>query len=225
MNISQWSEEDRPREKLLLKGRHNLSDAELLALILRSGSKNQTAVDLAREVLSSVEFNLDVLAKKGVEDFTDFCGIGLAKSVALVAAFELGRRRKIDLGSKKKRIQSSDDAFDTMKSKFMDLDHEQFWILLLNRSNEVLSQLCISKGGVSGTVVDARLIFKPAIAQLASGVILFHNHPSGNLKPSEADTRLTKKLIQAGKNLDIQILDHLIVSQNKYLSFRDEGLL
>ncbi len=225
MNISKWSEEDRPREKLILKGRHNLSDAELLALILRSGSQNQTAVDLARVLLASENYNLDLLAKKNVNDFIQFCGIGEAKAVALVAAFEIGRRRTALSHQNETKIKSSQDAFKQMQSVFMDLEHEEFWIMLLNRANEVLSKLCISKGGISGTVVDSRLIFKPALMKLASGIILFHNHPSGNLKPSAPDLKLTKKIIKAGITLDIQVLDHLILSQKSYFSFKDEGLL
>ena len=223
--IRSWAEDDRPREKLLAKGRSVLTDAELIAILFGSGSRNDTAVDLAKRVLSSQGNNLDTLGKMSVKDLMEFKGIGEAKAIGLIAALELGRRRKATSAQKRTRISSSQDAFNEVYPVMADLPHEEFWILLLNRANEVIGKNNLSKGGVSGTVVDAKIIFKMATEKLASAIILAHNHPSGNLRPSQADVGLTNKLRDAGNILDIPVLDHLIIGNGAYYSFKDEGKL
>jgi len=224
--IKYMAEDDRPREKLLSIGRQNLSDAELLAIILSSGNTAETAVQLAQRILGDYCNDINLLAKASVSDLKKYKGIGEVKAINIAASFELGRRRD-DKGivTDKPKITTSLDAFKLMSSKFSDLPHEEFWIVLLNRANKVVKMECISKGGVSGTVVDARLILKPAIENLASGVILCHNHPSGQLKPSEQDLTLTRKLKESSKMMDFNLLDHIIIGEKKYLSFADEGLL
>lgn len=223
--IRSWAEGDRPREKLLAKGRSVLSDAELIAILFGSGSRNETAVDLAKRVLASKENNLDELGRMSVKDLMRFKGIGEAKAISLIAALELGRRRKTAGPLKRPRISGSQDAFSEIYSVMADLPHEEFWVVLLNRANEVISKKNMSKGGVSGTVVDAKIIFKMATEHLASAIILVHNHPSGNLRPSQADINLTNKLKEAGDILEIPVLDHLIIGRGKYYSFKDEGRL
>ena len=223
--IRSWAEDDRPREKLLAKGRSVLSDAELIAILFGSGSRNETAVDLAKRVLLSKDNNLDDLGKMSVNELMHFKGIGEAKAIGLIAALELGRRRKSSDPRKRTRISSSEDAFSEIYPVMADLPHEEFWVLLLNRANEVLSKQNLSKGGVSGTVVDPKMIFKMATEQLASAIILAHNHPSGKLRPSQADINLTGKLKEAGNILEIPVLDHLIIGSNSYFSFKDEGKL
>lgn len=223
--IKSWAEEDRPREKLLLKGKAALSDAELLGILIGSGIQNRTAVDLAKEILRHVENDLNLLAKLSVKELSKFKGIGEAKAITIVAALELGRRRKETESREKPRITSSRDSFEALRPYFQDLPHEEFWVLLLNRANQVIRPLQISAGGVSGTVADPKLIFKAAVEHLASSLILAHNHPSGNLQPSQADRDLTKKLRGAGQLLDTPVLDHLILADHRYLSFADEGIL
>lgn len=225
LTIKHWAEEDRPREKLLLKGRHVLSDAELIAILIGSGSKKETAVELSKRILSAHGNNLNELAKLSVQDLTKFKGIGEAKAVAIVAALELGRRRKETTETKKEKVVSSRDIFEIMLPSFQDLPHEEFHILLLNRANAVIRKEKISSGGVSATAVDPKLIFRKAVEHLASSVILCHNHPSGNLKPSHDDIKLTQKIKDAGMNLEIPVLDHLIISDNGYFSFADEGMM
>ncbi len=223
--IKAWAEDDRPREKLLLKGRSALSDAELIAILLGSGSRELTAVDLAKHILSSTGNRLNDLARLQVADLCKFKGIGEAKAISIVAALELGRRRREEEAVQKSKITSSRDIYELLSATLADIDHEEFWIILLNRSNNVKDKVCISRGGISGTVVDARLVFKPALEQLASGIILCHNHPSGNLKPSDADRKLTAKLVECGKVFDISVTDHLIFTDHGYFSFADEGLI
>lgn len=223
--IRQWSPEDRPREKLILKGKAALSDAELIAILLGTGIAKVSAVDLAKRILSSAENNLYMLGRFTVADLIKVKGIGTAKAISIVAALELGRRRKELIPEVKPKINASADAFEVLKSDLLDLPHEEFWVVLLNRANRVIRKVQISQGGVAGTVADPKIIFKSALDDLASGVILAHNHPSGNLTPSQADTTLTQKLKEGGKLLEIQILDHLIVGGHKYFSFADEGLL
>lgn len=225
MNIKSWSPEDRPREKLLLKGTSALSDAELIAILIGSGTTKLSAVDVAKKVLAHVDNNLDGLAKLSIKDLMKAKGIGEAKAIAIVAALELGRRRKEQSPEEKPKMESSKIAFDLIKGDLMDLPHEEFWVLLLNRANRLIRKKRISEGGVSGTVADPKIIFKLAVEELASGVIVVHNHPSGNLKPSESDINLTKKLKEAGKLLEISLLDHLIIAQDRYFSFADEGLI
>ncbi len=223
--IKSWAEDDRPREKLLLKGRSALSDAELIAILLRSGSRDMTAVDLAKQLLAGSSHSLGDLARLGVDDLKKYKGIGEAKAVTIVAALELGRRRREEEGRRLSRIVSSRDVYEAMSSRLADLDHEEFWILLLSRSGKLKSTVCISRGGIAGTVVDLRLIFKPAIERLASSIILCHNHPSGNLKPSHQDIQLTKKAVRSGQILDIRVSDHVIYTDNGFFSFSDEGIL
>jgi len=223
--ILSWAEEDRPREKLLLKGKAALTDAELIAILIGSGTRELSAVDLSKIILQKASNNLNELAKLSLNDLMKIKGIGEAKAISIAAALELGRRRKDTEGVRRPRITSSKDAYDQIRPYLLDLRHEEFWVLLLTRSNEVIRPVQISQGGVSGTVADPKIIFKAALEHLASALILVHNHPSGNLKPSEADRDLTRRLVASGKLLDIPILDHLIATDLSYLSFADEGLL
>ena len=225
LSIKSWAEEDRPREKLMHKGKNQLSDAELIAIILGSGSRNESALTLAQKILKSVENNLNDLGKCTLSELQRFKGVGEAKAISIAAAMELGRRRQLSDIKKKPKITSSKNAFDIVAPLLIDLPYEEFWLILLNRSNLVIAKEKISTGGVSGTVVDAKLIFSKALDHLASSVILMHNHPSGNLKPSQADIDITKKLKRAGETLDIAVLDHLIVAEGGYFSFADEGLV
>ncbi|MFK7806937.1 MAG: DNA repair protein RadC [Saprospiraceae bacterium] len=221
--IKSWAEEDRPREKLLLKGRDALSNAELLAILIGSGSREETALGLGQRILQSVENDLQQLGRRNIKDLMEFKGIGEAKAINIAAAMELGRRRQLTAIKERPTIRSSKDAYNVIAHTIVDLPHEEFWVLLLNRANQVIAKEQISKGGVAGTVVDGKIIFKVAIQELASSIILCHNHPSGNLKPSQADIDITKKLRKAGTALDISVLDHLIVSDKGYYSFADEG--
>lgn len=226
IKISQLAEEDRPREKLLLKGKSALSDAELLAILLGSGTRSLSALDLARYILTSVNHDLSQLAKMSVMDLKKFKGIGEAKAITIVSALEMGRRRKlINELPKRFKIGSSADVYQFMKPDLMDEPIEHFYILLLNRNNQVIKKHLISRGGTAGTVADPKIIFKHAIDALANSIILVHNHPSGNLKPSEQDRRLTNKLKSAGESLDITVIDHIIFTDVAYFSFSDEGLI
>jgi DNA repair protein RadC len=225
LQIPQWAEDDRPREKLLMKGRSSLSDAELLAILLGTGTKSLSAVDLAKQLLQKAEQNLNNLARLSVNDLTKVKGIGNAKAISIISALELGRRRKETQQTNKPRITSSTDVLEIIKPNLLDLNHEEFWIIILNRANYVLKKTQISRGGISGTVADPKLIFKSALEQGGSSIILVHNHPSGNLQPSQADITLTKNLKEAGKFMEIPVLDHIIVSDNHYFSFADEGLI
>jgi DNA repair protein RadC len=225
LKILSWAEEDRPREKLLMKGKSALSDAELIGILIGSGTVSMSAVDLAKVILNDVNNNLNELAKLSVKDLQKFKGIGEAKAISIMSALELGRRRKESDLPKKLRITSSKDVYDIMAANLLDLPHEEFWVLLLNRANAVIKKVQISAGGVAGTVADPKIIFKTALENLSSGIILVHNHPSGNLMPSQADKELTKKMKEAGKLLDIPVLDHLIFADRTYYSFADEGIL
>ena len=225
LSIKELAEDDRPREKLIAMGRHTLSDAELIAIILGSGSQNETAVQLARRMLSDHHNNINELAKLSVNDLIKYKGVGQDKAVNVAAAFELGRRRSDSQGIEKPKITSSAIAYQILNRRLSDLPHEEFWVLLLNRANQVVREEYLSKGGIAGTVVDIRLICKSAIVHSASGVVIAHNHPSGQVQPSEQDRSITKKLKEALKLLDIALLDHIIVGDQKYYSFSDEGLL
>lgn len=225
LNIKAWAEEDRPREKLISKGKGVLSDAELIAILIGSGSRNETAVELSKRILSSIGNDLNKLGKLSVSDLKQFKGIGEAKAISIVAALELGRRRKDTDGEQKKSINSSKDAYNSVVDVLSDLPHEEFWVLYLNRKNSIIKRNNISKGGIAGTVTDAKIIFKEAINLLASSIILCHNHPSGNLRPSQADIQLTKKLKETGLIMDVPVIDHIIVGEGKHYSFADEGLL
>ncbi len=225
LNIKQWAEEDRPREKLILKGRQALTDAELLAIIIGSGTPKESAVELSKKILSLANNNLFLLGNLTLEDLKKVKGIGEAKAISIAAALEIGRRRKDSEPPKKVKIDSSKSAYEYIYQDLSDLPHEEFYVVYLKRSNEVIEKMSLSKGGLAGTVVDVRIILKRAIELQASALVLFHNHPSGNLKPSGADLDLTKKIIEAGKFMDISVLDHLIIGHNKYLSLRDENLI
>jgi DNA repair protein RadC len=225
LKILQWAEEDRPREKLLLKTKAALSDAELLAILIGSGSKEETAVDLCKRILRSVNNDLGELAKMSVKDLEKFKGVGEAKAISIIAALELGRRRKDTISQQRDKILCSMDIYNAILPNLLDCHYEEFWVLLLNRQNQIIKKVQISKGSVSGTMVDARLVFKPAIEHLASSVVLIHNHPSGNIKPSQSDVNITKKMIEVGKMFDMPILDHVIFTNDKYFSFADENML
>lgn len=221
--INQWAEDDRPREKFLLKGKSTLSDSELLAILIGSGSRNESAVQLCQRILASAENNLNTLGKISVAQLMKFKGIGEAKAISIAAALELGRRRRAEDAIDLKKITSSKAVFNIMQPIIGELPHEEFWVLYLNNSNKVIYKAQLSKGGITGTVVDIRLVFKIAFEQNATGLILSHNHPSGKLIASEADLKITKRIKEAGQTLEIQVLDHIIITENSYLSFQDEG--
>jgi len=223
LKIKDWAVEDRPREKLLQKGLSSLSDAELIALLIGSGTRNESAVELAKKVLKNANNNLNELGKLEIKDLQKNKGIGEAKAITITAALELGRRRKLSEIIDKQKISSSTEVFELFQPLLGDLPHEEFWILLLNRSNKIIDRFKISQGGISGTVIDSRLILKTAIEKLASAIILCHNHPSGNKMPSEADDSITKKLIDGGKLFDINVLDHIIIADSQFFSYADEG--
>lgn len=223
--ITSWAEEDRPREKMLLKGKQALSDTELLAILLGSGTVGVSAVSLAREILDAVDQNLHELGKRSVSELQRFKGVGEAKAITIAAALELGRRRQLSDLRERPRITGSRDAFQAVASLLTDLHHEEFWVLMLNKANEVFARERLSTGGMAGTVVDVKMLFKAALDARAAAVIALHNHPSGNLQPSQADIDLTRRLRKAGEMLDLPLLDHLIVSERGYYSFADEGML
>ncbi|HKL35851.1 MAG TPA: DNA repair protein RadC [Salegentibacter sp.] len=223
--IKSWAEDDRPREKLLQKGKVSLSDAELIAILIGSGSRNESAVQLSKRILASTGNQLSDLGKLSVKKLCEFKGIGPAKAVSIVAAMELGRRRRAEEALEKKKITSSASVFELMQPIIGELYHEEFWIIYLNNSNKVIEQLQLSKGGITGTLVDVRITLRKALEVGATSIILAHNHPSGTLRPSEADKQLTQKLKTAAQSLDIKVLDHLIVTEKSYFSFADEGVL
>lgn len=222
-SIKFWAEDDRPREKLALKGKAVLSDAELLAILIGSGSRNESAVELCKRILASINNNLNALGKLSVQQLSKFKGIGEAKAISIIAALELGRRRKNEDAKELSKITSSKSVFDIMQPLIGELAYEEFWVLFLNNSMKVLHKSQLSKGGITGTVVDVRLIFKLALEQNATSIILVHNHPSGSLQPSEADFEVTKKIKIAGKTLDISVIDHIIITETGYYSFKDEA--
>ncbi len=221
--ITAWAEEDRPREKMLLKGKNALSDAELLAILLGSGTVGESAVALAQRILSEVDYNLHELGKRSVTELQRYKGVGEAKAIAIAAALEIGRRRQLSDLRERPRITGSRDAFQVIAPLLTDLHHEEFWVLMLNKANEVFARERLRTGGMAGTVVDVKILFKTALDARAAAVIAVHNHPSGNLQPSQADVDLTRRLRKAGELLDLPLLDHLIVSERGYYSFADEG--
>lgn len=223
--IKSWAQDDRPREKLLRKGRGSLSDAELLAILIGSGSRNETAVDLCKKILAKTGNSLNELGKLTLKQLIEFKGVGEAKALTIIAALELGRRRRSEEALEKKKITSSTSVYELMLPVIGDLPHEEFWVVYLNNSNKVIDKFQLSKGGITGTLVDVRLALKRALELGATSIILTHNHPSGNLSPSTADKQLTQKLKTAGESLDIKVLDHVIVTEKSYFSFADEGLL
>ncbi|HSV87266.1 MAG TPA: DNA repair protein RadC [Bacteroidales bacterium] len=224
-SIKEWAEQDRPREKLFLKGPGALSESELLAIIMGSGSRSESAVDLAMRILASVSNNVAELSRLSISDLTKFKGVGPAKAITIVAAIELGKRRQQSEILQRKTITSSRDVFEIMQPLLGYLTYEEFWIITLNRSNKVKRTICISEGGIEGTVADPKKIFKLAIDDNASSVILCHNHPSGALIPSENDKNITRKCKEAGTFLDLKVIDHLIIANNEYFSFADNGVL
>ena len=225
LSIKNWSEEDQPREKLMAQGRQILSDAELIAILIGSGNREESAIELCKRILNESQNNLNELAKFTVSDLTKFKGIGEAKAISIVAALELGRRRKSEEILEKVQVSSSIQVYEYIKSVLTDLPHEEFWIVILNRANKIIGKQLIGRGGVSQTTADVKVIFKKSIDKLASAIILAHNHPSGNLKPSPSDISLTKKVVEGANLLDLKVLDHLIIGDGNYLSFADEGLI
>ena len=225
LSIKSWAEDDRPREKMLTKGRAAMSDSELLAILIATGSIKKSALDLAKECLALAKNDLGKLSRMTVPELCKVNGIGPAKAVTLVASLELGRRRKDNVAEKKLRVVSSQIVYDHMRPYLQDLSHEEFYVILLNRANEEIRTVQISSGGLSGTVADGKMIFKAAIENSAHGLILVHNHPSGQLFPSDSDKNLTRKLVQFGSFIDLPILDHLIFADNGYFSFADQGIL
>jgi len=223
--IKYWAEDDRPREKLLLKGKSALSDAELIAILIGSGSRSESAVTLSKRILASIDNNLNKLGKLLVSDFIKFKGIGNAKAISIITALELGRRRRLEEALEIPKITSSNAVFNMMQPLIGELQHEEFWVVYLNNSNKVLFKQQLSKGGLTGTLVDVRLLYKKAIELYATALILCHNHPSGKLEPSNADKLITNKLKKAGETLDIKVLDHIIITENAYFSFADENIL
>lgn len=224
-SIKHWSDDDKPREKLLHKGRSALSDAELIAILIGSGSRSESAVELSKRILASADNNLNELGRLSIKQLMQFKGIGEAKAITISAALEMGRRRRGEDSLKVDKITSSKDAFEILQPIMGELEHEEFWILYLNNSNKVLQKSQLSKGGITGTLVDVRIIMKQTLELGAVGLILAHNHPSGTLKPSNADKEITQKIKRASESLDIKVLDHLIITQKDYFSFADNQLL
>lgn len=221
--IRNWAEDDRPREKLKTKGRNALSDAELIAIILGTGTRRESAVDVAKKILNAVHDNLIELSRLGLHDLVSFEGVGEAKAIGIMAALELGKRRNESEALSRDKITSSRDAFQIFRTVLGDKTYEEFWIILLNKANRVIRKVCISEGGLSGTIVDPKKVFKLALDNHASSIILGHNHPSGNLQASEADHKITKKLCDSGNMLEVAVLDHLIIGDDSYYSFADDG--
>jgi len=225
MSLKFLAEDDRPREKFLFKGKNALSDAELLAIIMGSGSRDESAVELARKILQSVENNWHHLSRLQIADLMKFKGVGEAKAISIAAALEIGRRRAAQEIPERTQIKSSNDIFVLLSPFLSDLQTEEFWAIFLNQNNRVLGKSQLSSGGINQSVVDVRILFKAAIDQFATALVIAHNHPSGNLKPSTEDVKITKQIAEAGKILNIQLLDHVIIAQNSYFSFADESML
>lgn len=224
-SIKSWAEDDRPREKLRSKGKQALSDAELIAILIGSGSRAESAVELSKRILASINNNLSSLGKLSVADLMKFKGIGEAKAISIITALELGRRRRLEEALELPKITGSKAIFDIMQPLIGEIATEEFWIVYLNNSNKVLHKSQLSSGGLTGTVVDVRLVFKKAVEINSTAIILCHNHPSGNTKPSDADIQLTKKMKLGGETLDVKVLDHVIITEKAYFSFADEGLM
>ena len=224
-SIKEWAVEDRPREKMMAKGMRSLSEAELVAILIRSGNLDESAVEVARRLLASVNNNLNELGKKSINDLKKFKGIGEVKAITIMSALELGRRRKESEPDEKLKVVTSSDAAQIFKPLLADLPNEEFWVLLLNRNNLYIDKLMVSQGGLTGTIIDVRVILRMALENKACSIILCHNHPSGNLTPSEADKDITKKISEAGRQMDIPVLDHLIIGNDSYFSFADKGMI
>ena len=224
-SIKNWKEDDRPREKLISKGKSSLSDAELLAILIGSGNKEESAVGLSKRIVTAAHNNLNELGRLSLNDLMQFKGIGEAKAVTIITALELGRRRRLEEALIKPKITSSKAVFEIMQPIIGELLHEEFWVLYLNNSNKIIFKNQLSSGGITGTLVDVRMLFKKALELSSVAIILSHNHPSGNLKPSVSDKDLTQKIQQAGNTLDIKVLDHLIITEKAYFSFADGNLI
>ena len=223
--LTTWAVEERPREKVMANGVQYLSDSELLAILLGSGTKNITAVELARQILKEAGNSLQLLGRKGISELVRIKGVGPAKATSILAALELGRRRAGMQYSEKIPVKSSETVYRLFHPLMGDLEHEEFWLLMLNRANRILGRFKVSQGGLSGTVIDTRIILKKALDNLASSIIVCHNHPSGNKQPSDADLKITEKLKKAAEMLEIKLLDHVIIADKSYFSFADEGLI
>ncbi len=224
-SIKDWSESDRPREKLNSYGKETLTNSELLAILIGSGNRTESAVALCKRILASVDHNLNALGKLSVSQLQEFKGIGEAKAISIVAGLELGRRRRLEEDVHLNKVTSSKSVFEIMQPKLGNLEHEEFWVLFLNNSNKVIQKQQLSKGGITGTLVDVRLVMKKALEISATALILCHNHPSGTLKISEADKQITAKIKKACMSLDIKLLDHVIITEKAYSSFADDGIL
>ena len=226
LNIKDWAEEDRPREKLISKGISSLSTAEILAILIGSGNKNETAVELSKRILESFNNNLNLLAKQSVHDLIqNFKGIGEAKAISIIAALELGKRRTLSKALDKKIITCSKDVFNIFNPIIGDINYEEFWVLFLNRANKIIDKEKISQGGITGTIIDIKIILKKAIEKYSNSIILCHNHPSGNKMPSQSDKEITNKIKRGAETLEIKIFDHIIITQTDYFSFADNSLL
>lgn len=223
--LTTWAVEERPREKVMANGVQYLSDAELLAILIGSGTRHITAVELARQIMKGAGNSLHILGRQGVGELVRIKGVGPAKAITIVAALELGRRRAGMQHSEKTPVKSSETVYKLFHPLMGDLEHEEFWLLMLNRANRVLGRYKVSQGGLSGTVIDTRIILKKALDNLASSIIVCHNHPSGNKQPSDADLKITEKLKKAAEMLEIKLLDHVIIADKSYFSFADEGLI
>ena len=225
MSIKSLAEDDRPREKFLLKGKAAVSDSELLAIIMGSGNRNESAVELARRILNSVENNWHRLSQLNIKDLMKFKGVGEAKAISIATALEIGNRRSQQEVLERQKIGSSKEAFEILQPHLSDLQTEEFWVIFLNNQNKILYKNCLFRGGIGSSVADVRIIFKTAIEHFSTGIIVAHNHPAGSLKPSQQDINITNKIKEAGKLLDIELLDHLIIAQNQFYSFKEEGIL
>lgn len=225
MSLKYLADDDQPREKFLLKGKNALSDSELLAVILGSGNRNESAVELSRRILESVGNNWHHLSLLSISDLMKFNGIGEAKAISVAVALEIGRRRAAQEIPERAQIKSADDVFKILHPVMGDLRTEEFWVIYVNQNNKVLYKERISQGGISGTIVDVRLIMKTAIEQMATGIFIAHNHPSGNLRPSQEDIKMTKQIHEAGKIMNITLIDHLIITQDSFYSFANENLI
>ena len=225
MSIKSLAEDDRPRDKFLLKGKAAVSDSELLAIIMGSGNRNESAVELARRILNSVENNWHRLSQLNIKDLMKFKGVGEAKAISIATALEIGNRRSQQEVLERQKIGSSKEAFEILQPHLSDLQTEEFWVIFLNNQNKILYKNCLFRGGIGSSVADVRIIFKTAIEHFSTGIIVAHNHPAGSLKPSQQDINITNKIKEAGKLLDIELLDHLIIAQNQFYSFKEEGIL
>jgi len=225
MSIKSLAEDDRPREKFLLKGKASVSDSELLAIIMGSGNREESAVELARRILNSVENNWHRLSQLSIKDLMKFKGIGEAKAISIATALEIGNRKSQQEVLERQQISSSKDVFEVLQPHLSDLSTEEFWAIFLNHQNKILYKTCLFRGGIANSVADVRVIFKTALEHFSTRIIVAHNHPAGSLKPSQEDISITNKINEAGNLLDIELLDHIIIAQNKFYSFKEEGIL